>query len=252
MSIKDMYYIAYSDTARLNHESVGGKAYNLIMLHQNGISIPRGVVIPTETLAKKNIEALLNDITEIINKELNAHTYAVRSSAACEDSYRYSWAGCFDTFLDISVYDIPRAILLCKDSLYGKRAIEYQKLHNITLQTQMAVLIQEYCRADVHGVMFTANPISGNENEIIIEFQDGESGNVVGGIGKMTTIVVNKKDNIIRYLSIYENKMKQEHINQLIEMANKIEKMFHHAMDIEWIIYHNEIIVTQSRPITTL
>lgn len=234
------FLLSYNEAMKKGAEFVGEKAYSLALLNSCGIRVPDGLI-----LAKN---AIINDwdlLIEIVRIYLGEDVFIVRSSAVGEDSLQYSWAGCFESVPEVGLSHLRIAVEHCWKSLRGSRAMSYARLHNIFLLDSMAVLIQRYITAEYSGVGFSINPVSGNDREIIIEYQEGKSGGVVGGKGEVFTRLVNKTE-----LSLLEK-------NDLwwMDVAKKIldiEIIFEKAIDAEWVLKDGVVIIVQARPITTL
>ena len=174
---------------------VGGKGLNLGKLTRAGFLVPPGFCITTDayrfsvenlseqtersvkdvTLAPETIESILK-----ARKELRTDTVAVRSSATAEDLESASFAGQQDTFLNVQSDELLDALKACWASLWSERAIAYRRTQGIPDEgLAMAVVIQEMCKADVSGVLFTVSPF--NENVSIVESNWGLGESVVSG-----------------------------------------------------------------------
>jgi phosphoenolpyruvate synthase/pyruvate phosphate dikinase len=135
--------------------------------------------------AESKISAdLATAITDAYN-ELNRKSVAVRSSATAEDLPGASFAGQQDTFLNICGEEaLLDAVKKCWASLWTARAIAYRARQNISPDSvALAVVVQELVFADAAGIMFTANPINGNRDEVVINAAWG-LGEAIGGQAK--------------------------------------------------------------------
>lgn len=114
---------------------------------------------------------------------LGGSPVAVRSSATAEDLPGATFAGQQDTYLNIhGGAAVVQAVVDCWASLWTDRAIAYRGRQGVDPGgAAMAVVVQEMVRADVAGVMFTANPITGERNEILIDASPGLGEAVVAG-----------------------------------------------------------------------
>lgn len=117
---------------------------------------------------------------------------AVRSSAVDEDGAATSFAGQHDTYLNIVGVDaVCDAIVRCWASARAPRALEYRRQHGLpTHGARIAVLVQQLVLADVSGVIFSANPITGRRDEVVINASWGLGESVVGGSVTPDTYVV--------------------------------------------------------------
>ena len=227
-------FLSYDDIINKNIKSVGTKAYNVALLSKS-FNVPKGIVIC-------DLPIKINEIKKV----LNCDKYIVRSSANVEDSFKLSWAGCFDSIPNVTIEKLKDAINTCVNSKNNKKVKEYMKLHNIYEEINISVMIQEYIESDYNGVAFSANPVNGDDNQYVIEFQEGLTGNVVGGFGNSETLIIDKKRPIIESQNL-DSKI----IMKLIKIIDNIEKILNNKVDIEFLISNDIIYITQARPITT-
>lgn len=244
--------VNYSNALKLNNICIGNKAYSIVKLYQLGFNVPQGFIITTDTcskLLKNNSEELSNSIFKIIKNKFIFEKYAVRSSAVGEDSILCSWAGCFDSFLDIKREDLIKYIYMCCNSIFNERVSAYRRLHNNSFEiTKIAVLAQEYINAEWNGVCFSANPVTNDRSEYILEMQKGKSGTVVGGLGKVITIVANSSDKQF----LLPNEVPDTLGLELMHTIKEIDKHWGVPVDVEWVFSNLKLFITQVRPITTI
>ncbi len=202
---------------------------------------------------------------------------AVRSSAVAEDSASTSFAGQMVSILNvIGPKHLLESVKHCWASLFEPRAIYYHKNNNVKMQA-IAVIVQRLINSDKAGVMFTADPVSGNKSKIVIEGSWGLGESVVSGqvtpdtytydrVTKNVDIQVNRKETMrIRDLFSGDTKVQAvlpelveaqllglEEISELVEFAEKIENHYGSPQDIEWCTERNKFYIVQTRPITTL
>jgi pyruvate,water dikinase len=242
-------------------------------------------------LASKQIQELIkgaelsNEMTNEIQqayKALNGQkpAVAVRSSANAEDLPDLSFAGQQDTYLNVHGEEaLITAIRDCWASLWTPRAISYRHQMGIKQEiVAMAVVVQLMVPSDVSGILFTANPVTGERSEIIINSSFGLGEAVVGGQVTPDTYVVDKKTlnvkesiigpkaqkiissenqgTILQDVSETErNKLSlsEKSLKELASVALKIEENFEGVpQDIEWAISDDKLWMLQSRPITNL
>lgn len=205
---------------------------------------------------------------------------AVRSSANAEDLPELSFAGQQDTYLNIRGEDaLIGAVRDCWASLWTPRAISYR--HEMGIEQDavaMAVVIQLMVPSDVSGILFTANPVTGERSEIIINASFGLGEAIVGGhvtpdtyvvdretlTAKETTIgakeqkIVSDGDQGTRLEDISESdrgqsSLSEDAMKQLATVALEIETQYDNIpQDIEWGISDGKLFLLQSRPITSL
>ena len=230
------------EVSKKDVQEVGGKAGNLGELIKLGFNVPRGFVCTS----KEN----KNNIYNMYNK-LKLDKVAVRSSAICEDGTQNSYAGQFETFLNINKEAIIRSIEKCYNSNKSENIKGYINEKNIVDEnTKVSVIVQEMIDGDIAGVMFTKNPVTADDT-IIIESVLGLGEKLVQGEVTPSQLTINKNTLII------ENKIGKEMLSDdeaklLSEIGMEIESKFKAPQDIEWTIKDGEIYILQARNITTL
>src|SRR5579859_1176381 len=124
---------------------------------------------------------------------------AVRSSATAEDLPDLSFAGQQETYLNMhGEAMVLEAVKRCWASLWTARAIDYRARHNIAPQdVSLAVVIQELVLADAAGILFTADPLTGASDQVLINAAWGLGEAIVGGLVTPDTIVVEKTSGTI-------------------------------------------------------
>ena len=205
---------------------------------------------------------------------------AVRSSANAEDLPDMSFAGQQDTYLNVRGADeVVAAVRNCWASLWTPRAMAYR--HEMGIEhdaVAMAVVVQLMVQSDVSGILFTANPATGERSEMIINASFGLGEAVVGGQVTPDTYTVDRetmqaKDTIIgakeqkivadgdqgtKLTDIAEDErgessLSDEAIKELVTLALKAEAHFDGVpQDIEWAYAGGRLFMLQSRPITNL
>jgi pyruvate,water dikinase len=205
---------------------------------------------------------------------------AVRSSATAEDLPEASFAGQQETFLNVrGKDDVILSVQKCWASLFTARAIYYRAKNNFpTDKVLIAVVIQKMVNSDKSGVMFSINPATNNQSEIMIESAFGLGEVVVGGQITPDTYIVDKNSleikskkitkqeygifrdqytgrNIKKNLSEQEGtrqKLSEQEIIDLAKYGKVLEDHYQKPMDTEWAIENNKLYIVQTRPVTTL
>lgn len=221
---------------------VGGKAWNLFILNKNGFNIPDAYVIHYSLDLTKNKTKILE-----LFKELNCDEVSVRSSATLEDSDSESFAGQFDTFLNVKEDNLISMIQKCRDGINSERVQSYIKEKKIdATNLQVAVIVQKMIQSDLSGVAFSVDPIKQNPNHIIVEAIKGLGEKLVSGTHKPYKIIFDK------------NKKQILHIDSNISLPTElfqtiinIEKVYKTPVDIEFAYQDNELYILQTRPVTT-
>ena len=202
---------------------------------------------------------------------------AVRSSATAEDLPDASFAGQQETYLNVrGVEDVLNQVRECYASLWGNRAVSYRYHQGYDQSAvSIAVVIQEMVESEKAGVLFTVNPVSKKENEMLINASYGLGESVVSGRVTADSYITDKNGNILQTnigskatQIIYADKntievavndeqrkapaLNHQEILGLVKAALEIEKHYARPMDIEWAIQKGEIYILQARAITTL
>jgi pyruvate,water dikinase len=203
---------------------------------------------------------------------------AVRSSATAEDLPGMSFAGQLESYLNVSGGDeVIHAVKRCWASLWTGRAIAYRERQGIRPEdVSMAVVVQRLVAAEVAGVVFTANPVTGARDELMINAAWGLGEAIVSGRVTPDTIVINKQTGAIASQEIADKEVmtvrshagtREEPVPvdqrhraalepaqgaELARLGVKIEQLYGQAMDIEWAMCDGRIFIVQARPVTAL
>ncbi|MFC1801372.1 phosphoenolpyruvate synthase [Nanoarchaeota archaeon] len=204
---------------------------------------------------------------------------AVRSSATAEDLPEASFAGQQATFLNIKGREqLLEAVRGCWASLFTARAIYYRTKNNFPHdKVFIAVVVQKMVNSDSSGVMFTINPATNKEDEIIIEAALGLGEAVVSGAVNPDLYIVEKSTLKIKTIEVKEQFIKivkdpetgqtsekkltpeeekqqvlnEKQIQELARIGRNIEKHYGKPMDTEWAIEKGTIYIVQARAVTT-
>ena len=214
------------------------KHINLQILKDNGINVPPFIVVDTN----QNIDMSFSSATK----------FAVRSSFDAEDDNNNSFAGQFDTLLNVSRENIEAAVEQVINSFRNQSAEAYKNNRNVPNITTGKVIIQEMITSEMSGVMFTSNP-QGILNETVIVVGNGLGNNVVEDKVDTTSYFYNQDDDIYYYEQNNNSPMlSEELLKELLNISGQIKEIFNQEMDIEFGIRDGEIFIFQARPITTL
>ena len=203
--------------------------------------------------------------------------YAVRSSATAEDLPTASFAGQQDTYLNIVG---PAAILQhiswCWASLFTDRAVTYRLQNGFDhRKIHMAVVVQQMVFPHAAGILFTADPITGNRKVATVEASFGLGEALVSGLVNADAYQVRDGEIVdkavaTKQLAIYalpaggtqeqaidparqqQPALTDAQVVQLAQLGRRIEAHFGRPQDIEWCLFDDEFQIVQSRPITTL
>ena len=203
---------------------------------------------------------------------------AVRSSANAEDLPGLSFAGQQETYLNVrGTAEVVAAVRNCWASLWTPQAISYRHQNGIDQgSVAMAVVVQAMVPSEVSGILFTANPATGERSEIIVNASFGLGEAVVSGQVTPDTYIVDKetfnaKETVIgpkaqqivadgsqgtRLTDVDaesrgQSSLTDDMLRQLATTAIDIEKLYDGVpQDIEWAVVDDDLYLLQSRPIT--
>ena len=218
-----------------------------------------------------------NEITRFLSGLDEKNAYAVRSSATAEDLPTASFAGQQDTYLNIIGKEaILKHISKCWASLFTDRAITYRIQNGFDhRKVHLSVVVQQMVFPKAAGILFTADPVTGNRKVLSIDASFGLGEAMVSGLVNADLYQVRNGQIIDKKISTkklaihalkgggtkeqeiepgQQNKqaLTDEHILQLESIGRKIENHFGSPQDIEWCLVEDTFYIVQSRPITTL
>jgi pyruvate,water dikinase len=180
---------------------------------------------------------------------------AVRSSAIGEDGGETSFAGQHETVLDVRGVDaITDAVLRCWRSASSDRATAYRKEHGITERPRVGVLVQELVAADSAAIAFSADPVSGDREIVVIDATRGLGEAIASGTVTPDTFAVRKADLAIvkRTLAGDHPALDDAQVREVARLAIALEAEGRTAVDVECAFADGALFLLQSRPITTL
>lgn len=269
---------------------VGGKAANLSRL-ASVHPVPPGFCLTTtaygriirqgdDFLIPPDLESRLAEAYAALGQRTQALPLrvAVRSSAVDEDGSDASFAGQFETFLNVVGYDdLVTAIKGCWASAQNSRVQSYRASQGGGAQsTPLAVLVQQLAPADISAVVFSANPVTGRRDEVVINASWGLGESIVGGSVTPDTVVVHKPGRTIVQRQIGDKArmtilsdagarevpvprpmrsqpaVSDEQALEMADLAITLEKTMGWPVDVECAYAHGRLALLQCRPITTL
>jgi len=212
-------------------------------------------------------------------QQLDVRRIAVRSSSTVEDLPGLSFAGLYDTLLlKGDVWACLDAVKKCWASLWTDRAFDYREKNRVDhINAGMCVIVQKMIPAEVSGVVFTRDPVSGAANRIVVEASFGLGESIVSGKVtpdhfvlerdklRITERTVNRKaiEMVlteqwgVKEWPVDEERQLQPAIDDALarrvaELAVRVEQAFGRPLDIEWARAGRDVFLLQARPITTL
>jgi phosphoenolpyruvate synthase/pyruvate phosphate dikinase len=281
IKVPDGFYIttqAYKETI-INNQEINSLLNELVLLKvEDVLNIKVISAKIRDTIERLPIPvAILKEVENCILKIGDKDAYAVRSSATSEDLPAASFAGQYDTFLNIKgIEAIAKHISKCWASLFTDRAIIYRIQNQVDhRKLYLAVIVQKMVFPDVAGIMFTADPVSSNRKQLSIDASFGLGEALVAGLVNADNYRVCENREIVKKISAkklailavedggtklqeiepgqqYRQALTDQQILRLADIGRKIEAYFDHPQDIEWCLANDIFYIVQSRPITTL
>src|ERR687889_680956 len=307
----DVFVVPLERLGRDDLALAGGKGTNLGELVRLGFPVPDGFVVTTaaydgfvahnrlgETVAQALCEqqgsgASIRTAFErapippeiernilAAYRKLGEGPVAVRSSATAEDLPEAAFAGQQDTFLNISDEQaLLDSVRRCWASLWTDRAIAYRERQRIDQRTvKLAIVVQRMVPAEIAGVLFTANPVTGARDEVVIDASPGLGEAVVSGLVTPDHFVLRKRrwgwsiaerraglrEVIVRArlggatehmdgsADIDVPVLPDRALRRLARLGVAIERHFERPQDVEWAWASGELFILQARPITVL
>jgi pyruvate,water dikinase len=275
---------------------VGGKAYRLALLRRHKIEVLPGLVLTSyffeqqiratrltplwtgspdvavtaevlnwlaDTLKAKPLDKELADLldqrlTQVFGS--GANTYAVRSSVIDEDQRDRTFAGIHRTELGVPRAMLPVAITRCWASALSGPAIKYRQVHGMSIQAiRVALLIQPMVRPEVSGVAFTANPLTGARDEIIVEAVPGLSDTLMSGEvrpdfyklapGTAGYAVIEHEAGSALTQSGPAELLTAQQLATLGQRLEHIQALMGDPQDVEWTYQQDHFNILQTRPV---
>lgn len=230
-------------------EALGGKAFNLQFLKRNGFNIPLTYVLDVSTLSTASPEEIANSL------KIKEGKYAVRSSAIAEDGKKFSYAGLFDSFLNVATTDLYEYVMKCKASVNSDRSKAYEMHQHIDHNSRICVIVQEMINPLFSGVCFTQHPVLKSKDIMVIDLVPGLCDKVVSGDVNPISVTVKKKTNSLEVTTMGDFKefdLKVVSWSILIQTFMNIESAYGFPVDIEWSVSNNLLVILQARPVTNL
>ncbi|MBN4077349.1 hypothetical protein JYT19_00390 [Sulfobacillus acidophilus] len=303
-----------SEITDLKKDFIGGKAFGLHQLQKNQSNTPPWFVLTNtsfenhllqnnifDTLKKSLLNANKSNLSQVsknarelilktkLNNELKSTLvgilpkignapFAIRSSMVGEDSKSHSFAGQLESFLhQHTLDDLEESILKCWASAFSARVLKYKLQAKQKLcMPKMGVIVQKMLSSQVSGVLFTANPLSGNQSQCLLSAAWGQGEGIVSGECNTDEFVYHHTNGEISFtiaqkdlqiLPAEINGLKQfpvslekqnirclskEQVSDICSQGISFAKKFNQPLDIEWSIENGQIHFLQARPITKL
>jgi pyruvate,water dikinase len=233
--------------ARFAHAGeVGGKAASLGELIAAGVRVPDGVVLTADAAAIPGEQrlALLDDVIA----ELGTGPFAVRSSGIAEDGSEHSYAGMFESVLDVSATELGAAV---DRTLAGARGSRVAAYGSKGADASMAVIVQRMVAASAAGVALTADPINGDRKACVITAVRGLGERLVSGAAIGDEWIV--REDVATAGRQAEHAIDRGQAAVIAGEARRIAAARGVPLDIEWAIDAAGVLwILQARPMTAL
>ena len=232
-------------------EKVGGKAAVLMALVHEGLNIPAFIAITPEAFQDSGLKAVARDQISKALANLGAEEFAVRSSGRGEDGAAHSHAGQFLTTLNVADDHVPQEAVKVWQSGDAAHLEEYRRSKGIEeTETGPAVLVQVMLSPRCAGVAFTADPVSGRQDTLVISATKGLADKLVNGEIDGENYVLRKGESCAEVVPD-KPLLNTEDIRKLAVLCQKVENFYGKPQDIEWAFVGEKLYLLQSRPITS-
>jgi len=229
---------------------VGGKAAALGTLRQAGLPVPDGFCLPIE-VTPDNINTYWEAIAGAYRQLASgAEVVVVRSSGLSEDSPAASFAGQYETVLDVRDAEALRsAVEHCWQAAQSSRVQAYRSRYKHPHDDgRIPLLVQRQVPATISGVLFTLDPVSGSDGEMLIEAVPGPGEGLVSGHVAPVRYRVSRHGHV--HAPSSPALLSPEQCRALAELGVRIERILGAGQDIEWAIAGEQVYILQARPIT--
>jgi len=232
-----------------SYPSAGHKATRLSLLMQNGLPVPDGFVVTSKVLTRPNPEgveeqfSMTSDERSLLSqhwKRLGSDSVAVRSSGLNEDGASQSYAGVFESILNVSQQGLVEALLKVRLSMCSQRSSAYSG----ETEEKGGALVQTMVNASYAGVLFTEDPNSAGCS--MVEMVSGLGESLVSGKVTPESYTFG-----VRSRRSMDGKTAPIDLTPLLEMGQRVEHLFGKPQDIEWVYVDGRFLLVQARDITT-
>lgn len=270
-----------------NHTEVGNKAKHLYLLKEWGMDVPDFCVLnfgelrtllntqhlPFTSAGIHALEIPDEWIRRIMQELPGCKRFAVRSSTSLEDGSQQSFAGQFSTLLNVPSEGLKAAIRAVWMSVFNAHVSAYRGSENGEIQ--VSVIVQDCIESEVSGVVFTADPITGDRSVCVVNAVFGMGEGLVSGMldadmyhigsqgvlkcalaDKHEKLVYNENGGLLKCSLDAEQRkqacMNDQELIKLRETALELQTRFGTPQDIEFCIRNRRVYILQSRPVTSL
>ena len=245
----DVVVITLSEAGTADRALVGGKAGVLGELAAAGFLVPPGFVVTAAALDIDGWEASV----VVAARRLGAPRFAVRSSGAAEDLPDASYAGLYETYLNVGVDGLGEAVRRCFAAATAERVSAYHQRHGGG-PVAMAVLVQAMVDPVAAGVAFTAHPVTGDRDQAVVTAVPGLGDPLVSGdvVGEEWTVTAGDA-RMSRPMPTEGRVLTAGQAQAVAELARRVADRYGRPQDIEWAIDRDgRLWLLQARPMTAV
>lgn len=222
----------------------GRKAHRLGELIQAGVPVPRGLVIPHASFLKNGkgtqLDANSKKHLNRLVRRLGMRQMAVRSSGASEDGASFSYAGVFDSLLNIGRDGLLDAVAKVRESYSRGTAANYG-----TGDSTGGVIVQTMIDAEYAGILFTEHPAQ--SGTLLVEMTEGLADNLASGTESANSFAFGRLSGLLR-----ADAEPPIDLKPLIALAMRVEGLFGQPQDLEWAYAKGRFYILQARDITAM
>ena len=236
---REITMLTLDDVAATDVTLCGHKAATLARLRQAGLDVPAGFIIGVTQTAN------LDEAAIAAHMQTLPGPVAVRSSGIAEDLPDASFAGQYDTILNVEgLENVLSAVRQCVASAASQRVRAYGG------GGALAVLVQSMVQPSVAGVAFSANPMTGDRDEVLVSATRGLGDRLVSG--EVDGDAWSVRGAVATPTATPEGCIDASIASRVADLARQLEARFGAPQDIEWALVGERLVLLQSRPITVL
>jgi rifampicin phosphotransferase len=234
----------FIDPDATDHSRLGGKGAALARLGELGFEIPPWFAVPPDAVWSEN------ELEEAI-AQLGNGPFAVRSSGTMEDGAGHSFAGQFESYLEVEAQDVVGKICEVRDSANGASIQTYCREHGLPAPSAPTVLVQRMIAPRCAGVAFSADPVSGKRGVAVVSAVSGTGEKLVSGEVDGETWRISRSNEIESRPDT--QLLTEADVIAISSLARDCETACSRPQDIEWALDSaGKLWLLQSRPVTTL
>jgi phosphohistidine swiveling domain-containing protein len=236
--------------------AIGGKAFALAALGRGGFDVPAWFAVSSDA-STAGLAAIADDVAAAVSRLVpDGALVAVRSSAIDEDGAGHSFAGQFESYLNVPPPEVLARVREVWQSADAERVQAYRRERGLEgPPVAPAVIVQRMAVPEAAGVAFSADPVSGRRTVAVVAAVPGLGDTLVSGDADAGAYEVTPSGVVTlrsRREGAATSVLTDAQAAAVAALARKCEQHFGRPQDIEWALEHERVLLLQSRPITTL